>query len=84
MLKPCANREEQVNGQLTIYGLYIALEKYMNNGGHPNAYALVSDDPECNGYHGLFFGIEEHDYTAGVTDNLSDTNTPMPVQPVIA
>ena len=84
MLKPGNNRLEEVNGQLTIYGLYKALEKYMNEGGHPNAYALVSDDPECNGYHGLFFGIEEHDYIAGVTDNLGDTNPPMPVQPVIA
>ena len=84
MRTPNNAQEKLRNGQLTMWGLYKALEKYCKRAGaHINAPAIVSDDVECNGYHGLFFGIEEHDYTAGLTDYLSDT-THTAIQPLIA
>lgn len=83
MRTPTNAKTNLPNGQFTIWGLYKCLEKYLQNGGYANAPAIVSDDVECNGYHGLFYGIEEHDYTAGVTDILSDTQSQQ-VQPLIA
>lgn len=84
-MRPLINAQEKLpNGQLTMWGLYKALERYCKQAGaHINSPAIVSDDSECNGYHGLFFGIEEHDYTAGLTDCLSDT-TYSAIQPLIA